>query len=365
MPALDVYSDPVSRARLSLLEAFGRIPATERKVPEEDQLSSVLAWLCDQCPRFADRLVRAFLAGDAVAEAALDRSERLGARTQVWLPSLTGGPLRADLSIEADGRKLQLLVECKIDAGFNTYSFEGGALSQPEAYARAWRHCAPAREAVVRRVGTLTRDAVVPRWRSNWRARDLTWQQLDEMLETALEDGTIDTELLAIARDLHRHLGGFVLEPTVPAGFAEMGRFLEWGRRLVEAVCDKVAAEWSHAYVRGPARIRPERHNASRTLHAKIGPRELSFWIAVSPAGGSYAVPGWPASLQVALEYGDDATRAALLRAGFDRRRDRAGYTLPRAILPVADLLATENNEISTASAWILARLREAALDAM
>jgi hypothetical protein len=160
-------------------------------VPREDQLTTVLAWLCALSSNVALELARLLLEGDTPALEALEALEALGSgplrvRTQVRLPALpTTGPLYADLSLAVPKRALQLLVEIKLGARFGSYETDDGATAeQPMAYIAAWGKCDKNFEAQVRRVGTITVNGKAQDPGADWRACDITWHQVLDLVKT-------------------------------------------------------------------------------------------------------------------------------------------------------------------------------------
>ena len=110
----------------------------------------------------------------------------------------------------------------------------------------------------------------------------------------------------------------------------------------------------------GERRLRGE-----RTLHYAGGYLQFTspeqtrekLWFVVTPAGGDYNVPGAPASIQMASVHEDPLTAAAkarLIDAGFIETKDKIGYRLVRAALPLDEIEgeATLEDQSTVASAW-------------
>lgn len=188
----------------------------------------------DRSPEIARRLVDLWLEDPKLPDDAV-----FGARSQIVLPS----KLRPDISVEVSGRALQLLIEVKVGAPFA----EHDGLSQDEAYRAEWAELND-REAQVRAVGTLTRDAserldrVDPR---QLRARDVEWSELKWTLRDVADQRSIEPVLEAVVRSfcdaIDLHLEEVVVdEAALPAFFerarpvvAEIGTML--GERLAAA----------------------------------------------------------------------------------------------------------------------------------
>jgi hypothetical protein len=323
MSNLPVYrwSEP---GRMSLLDELARRPSTLSAVPQEEQLTTVLGWLCDRSDVIATTLVEAFFKGDRKGMRALRSSARIAAQVQPNLPPLPDGGCRADISLAGEDRSFQLLIEAKLGAPFERRRVGRRTISQPDAYIRAWEHCDPQTEADIRRVGTLRLDGDPPSSIGHeWRTRDLKWSDLHRLIGRLLGDGRVPPEASGVAHDLHRYLEQRVLHPKVSDAT------LRRGAEIVRAVCARLVDELPGRV--GTTGFRVNRNtqyagaylNDVRTRHASRG----RFWIAFTPAATSYNIPGWPTVLQLQLtEPWIDPIEALMLAAGFEDSHDRAGY---------------------------------------
>ena len=226
-----VYIDPSAKhQRLSLIDELTKLPSRPAQVPAEDQMTAALAWLADHSEQLARALCELFLEDDDdEAREAVGRSAAVGADVQLRLPSVGAGFLWADLSVAGADREFQLLVEVKLGSDFHQYAIPelGRTLAQPDAYLHAWRSCDDAHEAKVRRLGTLTLDGKAPRGDDPWRARDVTWADVHQLLEDLA--GDLSPSVRLVAQDLRDHLAGRVLPPVVAPGFLERGGKLARG----------------------------------------------------------------------------------------------------------------------------------------
>jgi hypothetical protein len=347
-----VYIDPGRRLeRLSLLGELTKLPSKPAFVPAEDQLTAALAWLADHSDHFARALCTLMLdEADEGGRDAVARSAVLGAAVQVRLPSIGAGFLWADLSIAGSERTFQLLVEVKLTSDFHTYDAAGvGTLAQPEAYLHSWRSCAPDEEASVRRLGTLTLDGHAPEHSDDWRARDVTWTDVHQLLVGITDE--LRPEVRLVADDLRDYLAGRVLAPVIAHGF------LDRGGTLARGICDHLRPRVVEGKITGTFQPNEKSHYVGGYLQftAPEGTRE-KLWFVVTPAGGDYNVPGAPSSIQITSVNDDPPTatgKARLLEAGFAQSKDKAGYTLLRAALPLDELQNEPlGDQITVAAEW-------------
>jgi hypothetical protein len=357
-----VYIDPSSkRQRLSLMGELTKLPSRPAHVPAEDQMTAALAWLADHSEQLARALCELFLEpADEEAREALGRATSTGADVQLRLPRVGAGFLWVDLSLTGADREFQLLVEVKLGSDFHQYAIPalGATLAQPDAYLHAWRSCDDAHEAKVRRLGTLTLDGKAPRAGDPWRARDVTWADIHKLLDDVTGELSPDVEL--VARDLRDHLAARVLPPVLAPGF------LERGGKLTRGVCERLRSRVSEGKVSGNFAPNERFHYAGGYLRF-TSPEQTreKLWFVVTPAGGDYNVPGAPASIQMASVFEDPLTPAAkarLISAGFTETKDKIGYRLVRAALPLEELEveATLEDRIAVASDWAHELLRAA-----
>lgn len=357
-----VYIDPSSKhQRLSLIGEMTKLPSRPAQVPAEDQMTAALAWLADHSEQLARALGELFLEpDDKEAREALARSTSMGADVQLRLPSVGAGFLWSDLSLAGADREFQLLVEVKLGSDFHQYVIPalGATLAQPDAYLHAWRSCDDAQEAKIRRLGTLTLDGKAPRAEDPWRARDVTWADIHKLVDHVTGELSPDVEL--VARDLSDHLASRVLPPVLTPGF------LERGGKLTRGVCERLRSHVLEGKVSGSFAANERFHYAGGYLQF-TSPEQTreKLWLVVTPAGGDYNVPGAPASIQMATVYEDPLTPAAkarLISAGFTETKDKIGYRLVRAALPLDEIEveATLTDQIAVACAWAEELLRAA-----
>jgi hypothetical protein len=259
-------------------------------VPREDQLTTVLAWLCALSSNVALELARLLLEGDTPALEALG-SGPLRVRTQVRLPALpTTGPLYADLSLAAPKSALQLLVEIKLGARFGSYETDDGATAeQPMAYIAAWEKCDKNFEAQVRRVGTITVNGKAQDPGADGRARDITWHQVLDLVKTRSDHDKIGPRAGVVADDLIYYLQRVVLSPSIGEGL------LDDAQELVREVSVSLAKDL-------PARLESKACKLAKTMCVQgqnvaldVGDgRGARFWVALTPEGTTYNVLGWP-----------------------------------------------------------------------
>lgn len=337
MTQVPVYRDPTDKhERLSLIGELTKLPSRPAHVPAEDQLSAAVAWIADRSTDFAQAFCGLFVdVDDREAGEALAAASTLGAGVQLRLPSVGAGFLWADLAIAAPDRTFQLMVEVKLGSEFHQYTIPalGRTVPQPEAYLHAWRLCEPATEARVRRLGTLTLDGKAPASDDPWRARDVTWADVRALLDRVLSDLSADVRL--VAEDLRDHLAARVLPPVVSP------EFLAWGAKLARGVCERLRSQVVDGKVSGSFAANERFHYAGGYLQL-TSPEDTreKLWFVVTPAGGDYNVPGAPASIQMTSVYEDPLSanaKARLIEAGFAESKDKQGYRLLRAALPVAE----------------------------
>jgi hypothetical protein len=358
-PLQDGASPPVvyhgnSKEPFSLLFALRRVPTTMGRVPEEDQLTTVLAWLCELSPTAADRLARLLLDGDHVALDALG-SGPLRVRTQVRLPRLDGtGPLIADFSLAAPDKALQLLVEVKLDADIAVYSTAGMQLDQPNAYLEAWRKCDAAEEARERRVGTVTlrglEQPVI-----DGRARDITWRQVLELLSELHEGNQLEPAADAVAHELIYYLEERILPPELADN--ELDGAVDRVHRIAVGLADAIPGarhgDRATKYVKTGC--------VSENIHLEAAGEPLTIWIAFTPRRTTYNPVGWPDALQLAVmdEGLSEGVTTLLRHAGFQPLPDRAKSWKPYRIMVPWEELNEAADPVAHGVAWGLRNLKE------
>lgn len=317
-------------------------------------MTAAIAWLADHSDVFARGLCELFLeAGDQEARDALTRSSTVGADVQIRLPSIGAGLLWADMSLSGPKREFQLLIEVKLGSDFHEYPIPalGRTLLQPDAYLNAWRFCDPSHEARVRRLGTLTLDGEAPpHGDDRWRAGDITWGDVHQLLEDI--GGDMPPEVGLVAQDLHDHLAGRILPPVVAPGF------LDRGGMLTRGVCEHLLRRVVDGKLSGSfAAIERSQYAGGYLQFTSPEKTREKLWFIVTPAGGEYNVPGAPASIQITSVNEGPLTPAGtahLIEAGFTYATDKAGYRLLRAALPLAEVESETvlDDQIAVASVW-------------
>jgi hypothetical protein len=335
--------------RFSLLVNLARFRTTSARSPSEDQLTVVLAWLCDLSPTVALALARLLLDGDAPALEALG-SGPLRVQTQVQLPPLNAaGALRPDISFAAPERALQLLVEAKLDAPFSTYKVDGSIVEQPEAYLKAWERCDPELEAHIQRVATITlhgkaRHASDPR-----RARDVTWTHVLDLLNSLLNENKVEVEARAVARDVVTDLEMRLLPP-------EAGE-LDNALKLVTEVARRLQAAIPSSRLRADPFTSSTIYVQGEQIDLNVEGQPLTIWVAFTPARSSFNVRGWRDVLQLWV-YPVDGTApnekasADLRRAGFDRLRCLGSAWKPYRSRLDWEGLQNHQDPIARATTW-------------
>lgn len=332
------YVDPTSAAwhAPSLVTGLMKNPATEKQTPLERQLTVVVAWLAHHSEEFARALLRRFFDGDAEALAAIRPDGlQIGARTWGTLRPVNEvtGHLYPDITITGSDRAFELIIEMKVDAGVHpSGEFDGRTLYQPDAYAYSWAHNYDAsKEAIVRRVGTLTRDgAGVKPWPdlASWRAADVRWSDVRDDLHALLDEGEIEDAVLTVAQEVEDAIDDFVLATAVPdieAKLAALPPELTWGHGVLVLLGPSLAEALSGGKLK--------RFTLGKT-HVYVGCNvyfttaegERCLWLHVSPAEGGYSVPEWPVCLW-AVEQKDfgrwpSGVRERASREGFEDRAD-------------------------------------------
>jgi hypothetical protein len=338
----------------SLLVALQRVPATAGRVPREDQLTTVLAWLCSLSDAVARGLMKLLLDPDDTEALGALADRPIRVRTQVRLPPLPGtGELIADLSLAVPDRALQMLVEVKLDAPIASYQIGDEAMIQPAAYLKAWEEGTdPQREALVKRVGTLTRDGFesAP---SPGRARDVTWSDVRTLVARLLDDDTVGLVGEPVARDLV----GYVARLVEPPDAAMLDEALPFMREFVA----RLASSLPGAIVSGEPQKYTRTCCIQSNLENTVGAESMILWVAFTPERSRYSPVGWPDALQLAFyssEAIDAGTSTRLQLAGFEPLPDGGSWRPYRIRLDWADVLdQPEAERLDHAVNWGIAGL--------
>lgn len=333
---MTLYHDPNTEGiGPTLIGDLLGIPATDKNHQLENQATTVLAWLIDRSPAIAKAVLELFL-GDYAS--CLDPA--VGARTQLTLPKPDGGALYPDLSLCVGDRTLQLLVEVKIDSGYAVYETFGGQL-QPQVYRELWTTPTEG-DARVRAVGTLTRVGGSTEPDPNRLfARDVTWRDLRNALDSLHTAGAIEPECRLVAESFVTAID----ERISPAPLTRDAQqeFFHLHAPLLDGVKGEIAR-----LVRGtgaPKRIDGKAYFGWRVPLPGATDAPLFLRLYLSPQGTRLNLPGHPDALIAAPERDtngtlDPAETGSVQAAGFSRTRDLDKYWLYRRAWPLAGLEA-------------------------
>lgn len=290
------YLDPSSDDWISpnLISGLMKSPATEKQHPLERQATIVLAWLLNRSDAFCRELLSRFLVGDDEAVAAVARTKTLGARpwgTLRPLPGLTGH-LYPDLTISGSDRSFDVIVEIKVDAELHGWPTVEGVVLQPDAYLRSWlENYEPDKEAVVRRIGTLTKTglgvSLDPAYDS-YRAADLLWSDVRFMLEGALQAHEIGPFEAAVAEDVLVALDEVVLAKPAPGGCPpDLSAELAWACSLVQLLVDALARDLPGGTAKSAPRYVASSNYVGGNVFFATSQGQRCMWVWSTP-------PGWP-----------------------------------------------------------------------
>ncbi len=291
-----------------IVELFAQ-PAWDRHHQLENQASIVLAWLIDRSPKVAHRLLRLWLGDFDVPDDLV-----IGARNQVILPS----KLRPDISIDVEGRVLQLLIEVKVAGDLE----DGDGHPQDEEYRRELLGLEVG-EAATRAVGTLTRDASgLPDMvdLNRLRARDVEWGELRHALMTVAEEGAVGETIEAVIRSFCDAIALSIEVAKVDEeGLAE---FFEMAQPAVEEIAGSLGQR---------VRVAPSLSNGAHYAGAKLtyegfDDQPVVIRVFAGTAGGAMTALSEGPTLVVAV--GRD--HSALLKGEERSRAIEAGMKLVR-----------------------------------
>ena len=372
MSSESYYVDPTSADwhAPSLVTGLMKTPATEKQTPLERQLTVVVAWLANNSERFARALTGRFFEGDNEALAAITGDElRIGARTWGTLRPVTGvtGYLYPDITITGSDRAFELIVEMKVDAGVHASGDLGRqTLYQPDAYAYSWIHnYDAAKEARVRRVGTLTREGVgvelSPEFAS-WRAGAVRWSEVRNDLSGLLGRYEIEADVRRVAQEVLEAIDNFVLATAVPGIEAKLKLLppeLSWGYRVLGLLGPALAGALPGGTLRQSFTLGKKHVYVGCNVYFTTPDGERCVWLHVSPPDAGYAVRGRPACLW-ALQQADQGLwpsdiRERAIAAGFRSETDIAGYKALRHGFPM-EALVSLGDEAGQAG-WLVGKL--------
>lgn len=373
MNGVPYYIDPrsVDWHAPSLVTGLMKNPATEKQTPLERQLTVVVAWLAHHSEQFARTLLRRFFEGDDEASAALAVDGlRIGARTWGTLRPVDGvtGHLFPDITITASDRAFELIIEMKVGAEIHVSGdLDGRTLYQPDAYAYSWIHnYDAAKEASVRRVGTLTREGVgvelLPELAS-WRAGAVRWSEVRDDLSGLLDRDEIEAEVRTVAQEVLEAIDNFVLATAVPGIEAKLELLppeLSWGYQVLALLGPALAEALPDGALKHSFTLGKKHVYVGCNVYFATAEGERCVWLQVSPADGSgYGVSGQPVCLW-AVEHKDSGLwpnelRERALAAGFRAERDDQHYTALRRGFPM-EVLGSLGDEAAQAG-WLLGEL--------
>jgi hypothetical protein len=349
-------------------------PSTEKQTPLERQLTVVVAWLAHHSDQFARALLRRFFDGDTEALGAMSDELRLGARTWGMLRAVNGitGPLYPDITISASNRAFELIIEMKVDADVHlSCELEGRLLYQPDAYVYSWIHNYDASlEAIVRRVGMLTREGVAREragpelWPelADYRAAAVTWSDLRDDLRGLLDRGEIEADVRTVGHEVVEAIDNFVLATAVP-GIVDKLKFLPpelaWGYRVLELLGPSLAEALPGGTLKQSFSLGAKHVYIGCNVYFTGSEGERCVWLQVSPADGGYSVAGRPVSMW-ALEQTDHGPwspeiRRRAIASGFRDETDIPGYKAFRRGFPMKDLEL--RGDEAAQSGWLLGEL--------
>jgi hypothetical protein len=330
------------------------VPATVVQHQQENQATTVLAWLADQSLPLARALAQLFLAEKEPAASV----DAIGARTQVSLHRPTGGTVFPDLSIDGSGRAFQILVEVKIGAEFHSYvDASGQQIPQQELYRQIWSALPAGTEAKVRAVSTLTRlGSTAPPDLNTLRGREVSWIEVGERLAELICAGAVDASVRPVAKSFVRAIETRIAPQKVDP--EEVQRFLGLHRPLVDSIVSTVIDQLGA--VAAPGGSGSDYVGARAQLTDTAG-EPLFLRVYATPAGGRLNVAGWSDAVIAVLERISDGTldppsREAATAAGFHKLRDLDGYYMHRAIW------ASDGATASQIAAELVERIRDTKL---
>lgn len=136
--------------------------------------------------------------------------------------------------------------------------------------------------------------------------------------------------------------------------------------KLTGGVCERLRSRVVDGKVSGNFAANERFHYAGGYLQLTSPEKTREkLWFVITPAGGDYNVPGAPASIQIASVHEEPLTpagKARLIEAGFVDAKDKIGYRLLRAALPLDEVESEPHfdDQIALATAWAEELLRAA-----
>jgi len=328
-----VHPQAPLRQPANLVASLMRLPSKPHLVPEENQLTAVIGWLCDHSTVFAQRFSALLLRDDdSFGHEALTRATAFAARTWIALPTSAGGYLWPDLEVATDASETQILVEVKVGAAPHDYLVDGDVLVQPDAYVSAWESYDQAHSGQIRRVATLTKGFRFPHSTSPMRGRDLTWTELHELLGELIDAHALEAQCVLVATDLADVIAQQVLNQTTLSPYAS--RLLQVAPALIKSIVTQVTAG---SALTGGNKVVAKHDYAGTYLKTTFADGQwVNFWLALIPQGGRYAAIGSPDAVWLKVhEAKPAATPARFASAGLQLINDAEGYRKWAAFFPL------------------------------
>jgi hypothetical protein len=350
------YVDPACEGwpKPNLISGLIAAPTTEKLSPLERQITVVLAWLTHHSRAFARSLLERFFVGDEAALAAIRRPEIvIGARAWGTLRKLEGltGDVYPDLTIAGSGRSFELMVELKIDAELHWWDLpDGTRLYQPDAYIRAWtENYEPEGEAIVRKLGTLTKNGPgIQLEPGPYRAADLRWADVRELLGQLLEEGKVETDVLAVALDAAAAIDERILIVKEPPPINDP--VISWGYAFLTALAPAIAERLPGGSLKQGAAVWTDYAGAYVYFETASGTQRLHLF--ATPREGRYNAPGCGSSLWI-CETPDHpwppSVRTLMDSVGVPEVKDKEGWKSRRLGLDVARIQAAGDEQAQLA----------------
>jgi len=117
-----LYEDPTDRRPLNLVCGLRQYASGDRRSPQEDQMTVVLAWLCGRDQDLAREIVKLFVGGDLAASTALASSTHVGVRSHVRLPRGEGW-VYPDLSFDCHSAETGAALQVRLSG--SSWNFDG------------------------------------------------------------------------------------------------------------------------------------------------------------------------------------------------------------------------------------------------
>ena len=244
-------------------------------------------------------------------------------------------------------------MEIKIDAELHWWPTpEGTRIYQPDAHIRSWlKNYDSALEARIRRVGTLTRSGHgVDLPVSPYRAADLHWKDVRELLRQLLEDGRIEPDVVAVALDAAAAIDQRILALKGPPPIDDP--VMAWGYVFLGELAPALAGCLPDGSIKqGPA-VWSDYTGVYVYFATSSAPEPQRIHLYATPAEGQYNVAGSGASLLVSETVDNrwpSSLRALVQAAGIPEVTDKAGYKSHRLCLNVADIQAAGDEQAQLA----------------